>query len=528
MRRGIIAKRSFRLSFDLISILIILQTMISISVSPLHPEVGPSRVVNIKIAAELGLKEIPEWKMDVRNLITECSQIFKDRFGIQFNIEKTEYWACSRGSDSIWDALDELMHKVYSGRCDIVLGIIPLSSMKNSPCGLSTYSHGYVQVQYSHSKKTMKSVLLHELCHIFGAIDLHEPESIMNIENPGLQFDEFTSQIIRLNKDRFFDSNSFPLQKKCWDEAVSLFKSRAALGRDESEAHRMLALLYFCKQEYNLAVDKCKKVLSINPERIEVRNILGNIYLRQGEIDKAIGEYLKVLEQFPNLAELHFNLGLAYLKKGLADKAIERFQNAIKLNPHYGEAHAGLGYLYLTQGRIDPAIKQCQNALEFVPGDCEILCISSAALILKYDLLKKDASLDKRSSSEDAEDGNHDLAGYKGGEILEKAKTYCMEAVEANAGHPEAHNILGVICAYQGRYKDAEAEFLEAVNLKSDFIHAHHNLSYLYFKNGQWEKSAFHMKKIIDIYISFGQGNRILSKIFGGQKRYFVSLKPFE
>ncbi len=483
------------------------------------------RVISLNIAADLDLRSNPEWKMNVRRLVGECSRVFEGRFGIQFKVEETGYWQPSNSARSIWDSLNDLVENVSRGKSDLVLGVLSDRSRGSIPYGLSSYSHGYVLIKYLNSKELIQAVLLHELCHLFGAIDLEEPGSIMNLENPGFQFDQFTEGVILLNRDRSFHSDSIPWPEKHLAEAISLFEARAALNRGEPEVHRILALLYFKKQEYSLAAAECRKTLEINPERVEVHNIIGNICLGQGEIDEAIEEYTLALKRLSDSPELHFNLGLAYYKKGEVDKAIDRLQHVVELNPRFEKARTGLSYLYLDQGQIDPAIKECQKALQFIPGDAEILSTSAVALVMKYNSIKKEMSPGEGNSPEDASPPPSEPTADG---LLEKAETYCLEAIRINAGLPEAHNILGVIYAYQDKYGDAEAEFLRALDLKPDFVHAHHNLSFLYFKNEEWEKSAYHMKKIIDIYISSGQGSQILDKMFGHQKNYYMALKPFE
>jgi tetratricopeptide (TPR) repeat protein len=481
--------------------------------------------VNIKVAAELGVKSMNEWRMNLLSAVKYCSRVFEKHCNIQFKINETEYWFLKSSSDSIWDEMNELITKVSPNGNDIVLGVVPQRTTGKTLCGLSSYTHGRILIRYLILKEEMRSILLHELSHIFGAIDLHEPASIMNINNPAFHFDEFTLEIIKLNRDRTFQHDSFPLPERHLDKAISLFKSRSELNLGESEVHRMLSILYFQKQDYMCAVDECNKALRLNPYRVEVYNILGNIYLKQGEIDKAIEEYQKALRYFSNLPELHFNIGLAYSRKGNFENAISEYQQAIKLNSHYCKAHAGLGCLYLRQGKIDPAIDEFQIALELIPEDADIICNSAGALILKYDSLNQDILKEKINRKRKKDKS---LIESKAKELLDRAKKKCIKACEINAEIPEAHNILGIAYAYQDNIEKAEAEFLRALDLKSDFAYAHHNLSLLYFKNELWKKSAFHMKKIIDIYVSLGLGDQILSKMLGVEKRYYVALKPLE
>jgi Flp pilus assembly protein TadD len=343
----------------------------------------------------------------------------------------------------------------------------------------------------------------------------------MNIEHPGTVFDMFTTEVIRLNRDRPFREDSFPVPKKRINEAIALFDSRAIENRGESELHKFLSLFYLEKGDCLSATREINKAMQLNPDYVACHNILGIIYLNQGEIDKAIEEYHKAVVYSPNLPDIHYNLGLAYSKKGMIDLAIASFKKSIELNPHLAKAYASLGCLYLKRGKKNLASEEFQSALELFPEDTQVLCASAAACIIKYDSLKK-VTLSKNMIS--PVDDEKRQKPHNGNELLKKAGTQCRKAIAINPDLPDAHNILGIVYAYQDNFNKAESELLQALELRPNFLQAHHNLGLLYFKNDLFEKSAVHIKKMIDIYVSSGYGSQILSKIFQNQKKYYVSL----
>jgi tetratricopeptide (TPR) repeat protein len=505
--------------------MIILPAISATALTPPLSQVEFERVIKIKLAADTGLKARREWRMSVRALVTQCSHVFHNRFGLQFKIEETEYWTLKSSPDSMGDVMNDLMAKVRPGGHDIVLGVVPPEKIRAIPQGLSSYVRGYVLLGYRDSKEAMKSILLHELCHIFGAVDLCEPGSIMNIENPGSRIDDFTSSFILLNRDRSFGAASWPLPSRHLDDAILLFRKRAALDLGEAEVHWILSLLYFQKREYAKALEQCKKVQELNPRRKEIHNILGNIYLQQGETDKAIEEYQEARGYFPHSADLHFNLGLTYSRKGLLDRAVSEYQEAIELDPLYKRAYTGLGGLYLKMGAIDRALEQCQAALGLFPEDVKILSLLAAALIIKNDGLRSDTF----SSPTKRPGGDKQTPEFStAGEFLERAEECCLKALEINPGLPEVHNSLGVAYSYLGKTKEAEVEFSQALELKPDYVHAHYNLGLLYFHLELWGKSAYHVQKFIEIYVSKGLGPEILSRFFGEETRYFISTANFQ
>ena len=90
----------------------------------------------------------------------------------------------------------------------------------------------------------------------------------MDTSNVGMKFDEFTSNIVLLNKQRSFLPESFPLSENLIDEAIALYKQRADLYSDKPEVDicLFLSFLYLQKRKYSLATGQCKKIRKLNPD----------------------------------------------------------------------------------------------------------------------------------------------------------------------------------------------------------------------------------------------------------------------
>ncbi|MBN1224801.1 MAG: tetratricopeptide repeat protein [Candidatus Aminicenantes bacterium] len=369
----------------------------------------------------------------------------------------------------------------------------------------------------------MKCVLLHELCHMFGAVDLHEPGSIMDIENRGLKFDEFTSKIIALNRQRSFLQDSLPLPDDICEQAIALYEQRANLDLGETDIDMMLASLYMERGQNSLASAACAKLLERNPDMKEIHNYLGNIYLRQGAFEKAIAEYNELIRFYPDSPDVHFNLGLAYSKAGMPDNAEAEYQKAIALNPRYAKAFVYLGHLFLKERRIEQAISMCQAALRLTPDYAEALCVSAAALIHKANFEQYEAGLRKKEkgkTGENVENGSEETAA----DLFVKAIDKCKRALEIKPGMPEAHNIMGIGYACRGNPKEAEQEFLCALDSDPSFVYAHFNLGILYYSSRQMSKAAYRVTRIMEVNPDSGLVFKILDLIFKRGNAYSIGL----
>ena len=134
-----------------------------------------------------------------------------------------------------------------------MFGVIDPGRLKSPALGIASYPHAYMLLSNVPNVEAMKYAFLHELCHIFGAIDLKEKGSVMGVVEPGLGIDRFTSEIVLLNRDRSFDRSVFPLAGSAIDAAIEHYKDRADLRRGEPQTLLFLTLLYLEKNDIEAA-----------------------------------------------------------------------------------------------------------------------------------------------------------------------------------------------------------------------------------------------------------------------------------
>jgi type IV pilus assembly protein PilF len=83
---------------------------------------------------------------------------------------------------------------------------------------------------------------------------------------------------------------------------------------------------------------------------------VGEAYLQQGKLALAMKEFKKAEAKYPNDHLLQYDLGLVYLHKKQYDQAMVHFKRAVDLKPDYGEAINSLGNAYAGKGDWDQAI----------------------------------------------------------------------------------------------------------------------------------------------------------------------------
>ena len=478
---------------------------------------SPLRIVQIKIVGNENCYHdsmLETWEISIRRIIQEVGQRFQAKFGLQLQIKKFCYWQSDKSLRSTDEYLFNLIKKIPREGCDIVLGIINNNSFR-MPFGISSYPHGYILLQNTKSKSKMKMMFMHELCHLFGAVDLNEEGSIMNIRYPGLRFDQWTARIISLNLDRNFDQNIFPLSEQKLDDAISLLKERAGLNRGEAELHLVLASLLFRKGDDISASIEIQKAMNLNPQLKDLPNYRGVLFQKQGNIDQAISEYKKALQFQSNRPEIHFNLGLAFAEKGRDEAAIEEYQKTLEFDPRVIRAYINLSYLFLKKGHVNEAIRTCRKALEIQSKSVEVLCSLASAVLFKKMLADEDT--DAKHGLTTAQTRTDQI------NLVEEAVILGQKILALKPEQPEAYNILGIAFKFQNETEKAKREFKRAIELRPEYLEAHFNLGTLYLEEGILSKAAFHLHKTIEIDPNFADGYKSLSRILFLEKEYELS-----
>lgn len=221
---------------------------------PGRPPSPPERVVTVLALADAGLRTAEVWKIDITHTLMHVSQTIEETSGIKLKIKAYGYWSpgpgapggpATRAVKPLAPLLSEFRtHLTHAGRgsCDIVIALVP-EDPDEPIMGIADYLGGIVLMKYFQLKGNMEYVLLHELCHLFGAVDVSEEHSVMSRKNPSFKIDGFTSAIMSINRQRSFRPGEFPLPRERILQAIALYEKRQSLGWNENELAICLRVL---------------------------------------------------------------------------------------------------------------------------------------------------------------------------------------------------------------------------------------------------------------------------------------------
>jgi tetratricopeptide (TPR) repeat protein len=362
----------------------VLSCLVLLAAAPIVAREAPPRTVLIKMVVDQAIPDPLGWRYQANRFLDATFRTFQKQFGIRLAIGDTVSWKPENEKKSMADTLVELRTKVQPGDSNIVLGIIDPGRIKSPSLGIASYPHGFILLCCVNSLEAMRYSFLHELCHIFGAIDLKEKGSVMGVFEPGLAVDEFTARTVLLHRGRSFDRTSFPLAKDRLADAVSLYKQRANLGLGEPQLQLYLTLLYIEMNDIESAARACGEAAAADPGLTGLHVLLGNVCLNRGQTKQAIAEYATALRFQPEEPGIHFNLALAHIQEHNFNAAASECRAAIALNPDYVQARATLAQLELAAGHSETAASECRAALKSDPRSAEALGRLGTVLISQW------------------------------------------------------------------------------------------------------------------------------------------------
>jgi DNA-binding winged helix-turn-helix (wHTH) protein/TolB-like protein/Flp pilus assembly protein TadD len=187
-------------------------------------------------------------------------------------------------------------------------------------------------------------------------------------------------------------------------------------------------------------------------------------------------------------------------------KAIGYFEDAILKDPNYALAYAGLADSYATFGVIEDRPSQ-----ELMP---KARSAALRALELDDGMAEAHASLGYVKHRFE-----WDWAG---------AEKEFKRAIELNDDYAVAHQWYGWFLISEARFDEAAVQFKRAAQVEPLSLYANLTAGIPYFYAGQYDKAAAQYKKVIEMDTSFWLAHRWLGKTYERQGKYDEAIAEFQ
>jgi len=147
--------------------------------------------------------------------------------------------------------------------------------------------------------------------------------------------------------------------------ALQALLQSEAISPKMPEVHNSLALAYFAKKDYQLALKEAQTAVHLAPDYSDANNTLGKMYVDMGRYDQGLPYLLKAANNplYRDAYKSLTNLGILFYRKGDFAHAATYFSKAIDANRDGScVAHYYRGHLSLRAGDYADAIRNYQEA----------------------------------------------------------------------------------------------------------------------------------------------------------------------
>ena len=333
---------------------------------------------------------------------------------------------------------------------------------------------------------------------------------------------------------------AFFLRRDDGDNAERVAKEALQLGDDNSEAHRVLGMLYAARSEDTgrgqaaqaAAVELVKQAIAHlervieNPSGLSDLNLqytLGRLYTRAGQADKAIQALTRVVNENPLSVQGRLALAQAYVAARDMNSAIEALEEIVDDEPRVANM---LGQFQEQAGRLKDAAESYTKALAVAPNSRELKVRRIAALLgakdfqraadfaaqaqtqhpddLRFPQLRARALQDMgdtiraisvlepvaRTNPNDANTQLSLADLYNNAGRKTDAERTIRQLVAIEPGNADALNYLGYLLADSGRQLDEAIRFVRrALDIEPNNPNYLDSLGWAYYRRGDYDEA---------------------------------------
>lgn len=287
-------------------------------------------------------------------------------------------------------------------------------------------------------------------------------------------------------------------------QAVPLLAQAQRINPSAYDNGYDLAQAYLITKQYTQARLVTRDLLS-QKETAELHNLVGQIEEADNKHVAAANEFEAAAHMDPSETNL-FDWGSELLVHRTLEPAIEVFRQGTERYPKSARLAIGLGMALYARGNYDDAVKSLLKAADLSPSDPGCYLFLSKA----YDSSPNQADevIQRFRRYAELQPNNaralyyYAMSLWKGkrtqdaGQSLDQIQTLLSSAVTLDPAFADARLQLGNLYSDQKKYAQAIAEYLKAIEIKSDLTDAHYRLGQAYVRTGAKDRA----QEQFDIY----------------------------
>jgi tetratricopeptide (TPR) repeat protein len=245
-------------------------------------------------------------------------------------------------------------------------------------------------------------------------------------------------------------------------QAKELISQLIEHGVASADLEALLGNCLEAERRPDLALQAYQRAIQLAPSQIDHYEDLISLLLYMRRAKEAATLVEKALQLAPRDARPWVWKGDVDLNRNAYKDAMESYKHAVTLDTSNADARFGVSAAFFFTGQADAVIAECKAGIKRFPNDSRFYVAYAEMLI---------ASPDSTNLQNQARD------------LLEKA-------VQLSPQSAQARYLLGQLALQEGRFKEAETEFLLSLQTDPDRSKTHFALAGIYRRTGRADDAA--------------------------------------
>jgi tetratricopeptide (TPR) repeat protein len=172
---------------------------------------------------------------------------------------------------------------------------------------------------------------------------------------------------------KLIDMARYFVYRAQYEPAVILLRRAIAINPKALDAHLLFINILTEFKQYEMGINYCNELVSIEPKNAEIRNQLARMYIEQGNIEEA-RQQMKIAQKLSPNDEVRFiMLGRIARKEGLTKSALDEYQRALQVNARNVNIQLEVGNYLVDLRKWGEALAHFQKSLTTSPNDIDLL-----------------------------------------------------------------------------------------------------------------------------------------------------------
>jgi tetratricopeptide (TPR) repeat protein len=173
--------------------------------------------------------------------------------------------------------------------------------------------------------------------------------------------------------EKLIDMARYFVYRGQYEPAVILLRRAIGINPKALDAHLLFMDILMEFKQYEMGINYCHELVSVEPKNAEIRNKLARMYIEQGNIEDA-KQQMKIAQRLtPNDEAKFIMLGRIARKERSPQGALDEYRKALNLNPRNVDIQLEVGNYLVELRKWDETLIHFQNSLTTSPNDIDLL-----------------------------------------------------------------------------------------------------------------------------------------------------------